>query len=463
MSFHFISYNIFIALTGLLILSSANANTTAVYQITESPGNYLQTTLTHDIYRYSANSRLQDVVVLDEQGNRLPFRIIPLATQIQEARSQVPVTFFPVAVGAAPETWLSGKTQIRIDQNAISINIDKNAPDESTSQLPAVDFYLLDLGDVSTRIDSFAFEWQTSEVDHYLDVEISGTRDLRTWTNLAHGTLVHLQKDGQTLRRNQIPIGVENNQYTYLRVKFLRGGEQLSLSRIFAQSKTNTAKPIAADTWQVDGSRAQDQSSVLRINNNTKALPVAAWEYQRDERAPVTKFQLALGDTTYGNNINVFSRAAEKQPWRLVHRGTWFNARIGNDWQQSDAIKIYANSDVYWRVELSPDVSERVNPALIFEHRPQVLQFIANNAAPYRIAIERNAETDNTSARIFTQLTEGKNPDWAQVSFTELKPDTKNFATVSGINWQTTLFWGMLLMAVAVLIGFSVRLYRHMG
>src|SRR5690606_19696676 len=121
------------------------------------------------------------------------------------------------------------------------------------------------------------------------------------------------------------------------------------------------------------------------------------------------------------------------------------------------------NSDSYWRIELSQDAPKSANPAIIFEHTPQVLQFIANNAAPYNIAIDHKTEAGNTGAKIFAQLTEGKNADWQQVSFTELKPDTQNFAVMSGINWQTTLFWGRLLMAVAVLIGFAVRLYRQMG
>lgn len=463
MNFRLVIRSTAFAFFGALLCSVAHADTTAVYQINESQGNYLQANLTHDIYRYSANNQLQDVVVLDAEGNRLPSRIVPVEIQLQETEAQIPVKFYPVAVGATPDTWLAGKTKIRIDQNAISINIDNNAPEQAVSQQQKVDFYLLDLSDIDTRIDGLALEWQPYEANQYLDVELSGTRDLRNWTSIAQDTLVHLQKDGQTLTRNHISFSMEKNQYRYLRVKFLRGAENLLLTRMYAQSKTHTARPPTADIWQVNGELAQDQNTALQNRQNAKALPITAWEYQREERVPATKLQLALGNTTYGDSIDLFSRATKNQPWRLVHRGIWFNARVGSDWQQSDAIEVYANSDKYWRVELNQSLPTSTHPALVFEHPPQRLQFIANNTAPYAIAIDHKAGAHNTNAKIFAQLTENKNLVWTKVSLVELKPDIANFATIARFNWQTALFWGMLLIAVAVLVGFAIRLYRQMN
>lgn len=456
-------WGIVIAYFAAMFSSVVNADTTAVYQINESQGNYLQATLTHDIYRYSSNSQLQDVVLLDTAGNRLPMRIIPAQLEVQESEEKTPVKFYPVTIGATPDTWLSGKTQIRIDQSAISINIDNAGPEQGVSQPQTVDFYLLDISEMDTRIDGLTLEWQTSDISQYLDVELSGTRDLRNWTPIAQETLVHLHKDGQTLTRNQIPLSLKENQYKYLRIKFLRGAENLLLTHIFALRKIHTTARVAADIWQVDGAVAQDQNTALQTPQHAKPLPVNAWEYQREERTPIRKFQLAMDNVTYGDNITVFSRATEKQPWKLIHRGIWFSARVGGDWQQSDAININANSDRYWRVELNQSLSTSANPALVFEHPPQRLQFIANNSAPYTVAIDHKAAGHNPGAKIFAELTENKNPEWIEVSLIELKPDIANFATTAHFNWQTALFWGLLLIAVAVLVGFSVRLYRQMN
>ncbi|HEY0893519.1 MAG TPA: DUF3999 domain-containing protein, partial [Cellvibrio sp.] len=57
-----------------LLGMTVNAEVIPVYQISEAPGTYMQTTLTHDIYRYSADTQLNDLVVTDAQGNKLPYR-----------------------------------------------------------------------------------------------------------------------------------------------------------------------------------------------------------------------------------------------------------------------------------------------------------------------------------------------------------------------------------------------------
>ena len=48
-----------------------NAEIIPVYKIDAATGSYVQTTLTHDIYRYSADAQLTDLVVTDQQGNKL--------------------------------------------------------------------------------------------------------------------------------------------------------------------------------------------------------------------------------------------------------------------------------------------------------------------------------------------------------------------------------------------------------
>ena len=53
-------------------ISVANADVIPVYEVKEAEGTYIQTTLTHDIYRYAANSQLTDLLVIDQQGTKLP-------------------------------------------------------------------------------------------------------------------------------------------------------------------------------------------------------------------------------------------------------------------------------------------------------------------------------------------------------------------------------------------------------
>jgi hypothetical protein len=446
---------------------TAQAEVIPVYQITDAPGTYVQTTLTHDIYRYSADSQLNDLVVTDKQGNKLPYRITAPSTQVSEQSQLTDARFFPVAVGAPPEALLAlSSASIRLDANEISVSVEKTTNEELLDKTAPVDFYVVDLSDLKTRTDKLIVDWQVTDANQYLEVQVSGTNDLTTWSNVAQTTLVQLQKEGQQLTRNKIAVNLTEMQYAYLRLKFTRGNENLQLTKIQLENTDKIANPPVVDIWEVKGALAEDQDSALRAGNHTAAMPVAAWEFARDDIAPITNISLNLGTNMYGDNIKVFSRHSEKQAWQLLHQGIWFNTQVGSDWQQSDAINIYSNSDTHWRIELNELVRTTLNPALVFHRQPQTLQFIANNAAPYNIAIDDQAAPNNqqTSTQILSQLVSGKELQWGQVAFTELKPDVDSFARhAMQVSWKTVLFWVILILAVGVLVFVAVRLMGQMN
>lgn len=452
-----------------LVSMVVNAEVIPVYQINEAPGTYVQTTLTHDIYRYSASTQLNDLVVTDAQGgNKLPYRISAPSTQVSEQSQLINARFFPVAVGSSPEALIAlSSTSIRLNENAntISVSVEKTNKDKLQEQSAPVDFYVVDVSDVKTRIDKLVVDWQASDANQYLEVQVSGTNDLSNWSNITQTTLVQLQKEGQLLTRNKIAVNLSEKHYAYLRLKFTRGNESLQLNKIQIENTDKIANAPADDRWELNGALAKDQDSAIRAGNHTAAMPVAAWEFVRNDIAPVTNISLNLGTTMYGDNIKVFSRNTEKQPWQLRYQGIWFNAQVGSDWQQSDAINIYSNSDIHWRVELNELVRTTLNPILVFHRQLQTLQFIANNASPYKIAIDDQAapNSQHTSAQIFSQLASGKELQWGQVSFTELKPNIHSFARHGmQVSWKTILFWGILILAVTVLVGVAVRLVGQM-
>ncbi|HSC66284.1 MAG TPA: DUF3999 family protein [Cellvibrio sp.] len=443
-----------------------NADVIPVYQIKETAGTYLQTDVTHDIYRYSSNTQLNDLVITDKQGNKLPYHLAAPSTHISEQSQQIPIHFFPVAVGAPPEALLAlSSASIRLDDNEISVSVEKAANDNLQDKAAPIDFFVVDLSDLRTRADKLVVDWQVNETNQYLEVHVSGTNDLTNWDKITQNTLVQLQKDGQQLKRNKISINLKEKQYAYLRLKFTRGAEQLQIGGIYIENTDKIPNAPPADSWQVTGELADEQESALRSSDVGNNQPLAAWEFTRDDIAPVNSISLNLGKITYGDTVKVFSRATEKQPWHLVHQGIWFNTQVGNDWQQSDALRIDANSHTHWRVEFNQLMNSTTEPTLVFHRQAQTLQFIANNSAPYNIAIDDQAAPNNqqTNAQIFSQLISGKELQWTQVNVTELNPDIDLFAHHATIfSWKTLLFWGILFLAVGILVFVAVRLMGQM-
>lgn len=466
-------------MVGMSAGSTVQAEVTPVYRITESPGTYLQTTLTHDIYRYSNSSRLQDLAVIDSQGNQLPFRIVQATAAVSEPLQSQPnqsqaVRFFPVAQGAAPETWLQqGNTRIHIDDSTTSISISQERAEDGAKPAATPDFYLIDLSDVEMPVSRLTLNWETRAANQYLEVQVSGTQDLQNWTLLAQHTLADLQNDSQSLLRNEIPLTLSAKEHNYLRLKFLRGSEGLQLNAIHAvTSPPLLPAPPARDIWQVEGILSDVQNPVkraaARVNARSEgeSRPVAAWEYYREDVMPVSTLRVALGTTPYGDDISLYSRGSPRHPWREVHRGIWFNQQVGNAWQSSDPVRIEASSDRWWRLELNAGVRDKMTPSLVFEQPLQVLQFIANQSAPYHIAIDTQASSRNpdAAAQIFRQLVTDTLQTWTPVGYIKLNPAINTpVQLVDKTGWTVIIFWAAMLAAVAVLIGFAVRLYRQMG
>ncbi len=451
-------------------LFSINAVATAevipVYQIDQPAATYLQTTLTHDIYRYAADSKLNDLVVTDEQGNKLPYRI-GSTHQVREQIQLSPLHFFPVAVGAPPETLLAlSSASIKLDANEISVSVEKTVNEQLLDKSAPIDFFVVDLSDTRTRADKLIVDWQVNETNQYLEVQVSGTNDLTNWSNITQATLAQMQKDGQKLARNKISLNLTEMQYAYVRLKFLRGGEKLQLTSITLENTDKVAAALVVDSWKVSGELADEQKSVLHTGDRSPSVSVAAWEFSRDDIAPVSRLGIELGSVMYGDAIRIFSRSSDKQAWQLVHQGIWFNAQVGSEWQQSDAIKVNNNTDTQWRIELNELIRTNAEPVLVFHHQPETLQFIANNSAPFKIAIETDPTQykQNTSAQVFSQLISGKEIQWTQTNFTELKPGISSFARHGlQVSWKTILFWGFLIIAVGVLVLVASRLVKQMS
>lgn len=449
-----------------LLGTMANAEVIPVYQIDNASDIYVQTTLTHDIYRYSADALLNDLVVTDQQGNKLPYRLVAPSTKNTEKAQQTNVRFFPVPVGSPPEMLLAlSSASIRLDDNEISVSVVKRDKEELLDQTAPTDFYVVDLSEWRARADALMLLWPVNEQHQYLEVQVNGTNDMTNWTPITKTTLVQLHKDGEQLTRNKIALNLKEFEYAYLQLKFTRGGDNLQLTQVAVENTDKITDAPTPDSWQISGVLAKKQESALHSINSGKKAAVAAWEFERDDIAPINRVSINLGEVMYGDQIKVFSRRSEKQPWQLIHQGIWFNAQVGSTWQQSDALKVHQNTDTQWRVELNELLRTQANPQLVFTRQPELLQFIANNSAPYKIAIDTQAAPGSqaTSTQIFKQLVNGKELQWAQANFTELNPNINYFARHSmQIGWKTMLFWGIMIGAVLVLVGVAVRLMGQM-
>ncbi|MCW8195941.1 DUF3999 domain-containing protein [Proteobacteria bacterium 005FR1] len=450
--------NMFFGALASLCVALPSAAQTPVFETTENRAVYLQAPLAHVIYRYARDSQLHDLVVLDANGNELPSRVIDAPAVKSENAELVSLSFFAVPAGTKPQSWFSdGKARVEIDGGTVSVTVDEL---DSKAAREGTAFYLVDLRNLEVTIDGISLDWPTAEPGQYLQVSVEGSDDLQHWQNLALETLVQLSREGEMLLHREIPLSLRPDQFDYLRIRFPKG-ESPELSGISAL-RAPVVEYLPLDRWQVEGKLAEAQSSVVERAMTAERDPVAAWHYQREENAPARAVSIDLGEIPYGDRLRIYSRDDDSFEWRLLHSGIWFNARVGDEWQRSEAISTYPNTDRFWRVELAQAIAAKTKPVLVFEQPRQLLQFIANNNPPYRIAVADTVRSGKAAGQVLSQLIGDDSVEWQSVDLSLIEGVRPPAAKAAGLNWSAWLFWALLVLAVLVLIAFAVRLYRQM-
>lgn len=446
-------------------LAQAAYCTTPIYQVSNAQGTFLQVPLTHEIYSYSQQTNLQDLEVLDADHNPLPFRLVSITPEAKQEEPKVIATslaFFPVAVDATPDTLRKlHSTKMEVQGNTVQVTTSDATLTNSTPE-----FYLVDMSKLEHDVTSLTVDWLAQTNNQYLEVELEATRNLHDWFSLARATLVQINQQEQSLKRNHIDVNIAKKDYEFLRLRILRGAENLHITAVAAEQKIGgTVKSkIVNETWNLAGKAANTQTTVYLPNSHSKSYPVAAWEFIRSETTPIDTLAIDLGTYAYGDGAKVFSRNADNQNWQLQHQGIWFNAQIGNQWQKSNPISVYRNRDKYWRIELAESAQNHVIPNLVFAWQPTQLQIITNNKPPYVLAINSGKNNGYNREQVFNQILATASPVWASIDLVKLNVQSEAIASEQkAIDWKQWLFWVALMLAVGVLLVFSLKLFKQLN
>lgn len=438
---------------------------TPIYQVNDIQGTFLQVPLSHNLYRYSQQADLRNLSVLDGEQQPLPYRLVNVVPQVIKAEQQTithPVAFFPVAADATPDTLRKlHSTQVKTSGNTIQI-----ATSDKTLNNNTPEFYLIDISAIDYDLSGLSVDWSGDINNQYLEVELEATHNLQNWFSLGKATLVKVNQQEQQVVRNLIDVDIAKKSFEFLRLRVLRGAENLQITAITA-TQTNdlsVAPQTTNESWSIAGKPAKTQTTVYLPGSHSKAYPVKAWEFVRNEITPLDSVAIDFANAPYGDSVKIFSRSAENQVWKLLYQGIWFNTQVGSQWQTTKAISQHRNSDKYWRIELAESAQNITAPKLVFGWQPLQLQIITNNKPPYILAIKNASIESSNRDQIFSRILADTNATWVSANLIELgvQPEAIN-APKQSINWKQWIFWVALVLAVGVLLLFALRLFRQLG
>ncbi|RYE36653.1 MAG: DUF3999 family protein, partial [Sphingobacteriales bacterium] len=252
---------IVIVLSSVLTVNSVYS-AIPVYQLSDVKGNFVQTPLTHDIYRYSQQINLQDMEILDGDQNPLPYRLVSATPESKQAEPKVvtdTLRFFPITADVTPDTLRKlHSTQVNAEGNNVSvISTDKIL----NNSLP--EFYLVDISKLDHDVTSLIVDWDAHANNQYLEIELEATRNFQDWFLLTRSTLVQINQQEQSVKRNHIDVNIAKKDYEFLRFKIVRGAENLHITAVTAEQKIGITDSSKAqrETWTLTGELAKSQTT----------------------------------------------------------------------------------------------------------------------------------------------------------------------------------------------------------
>lgn len=408
----------------LLVLLAATSAAAAPYrapvQITQ-PAPFLTLEATAEAWQHSLGSDLRDWQLLDAQGRRVPFALLPdnlLATPERElklfALPPAPTTVASAPPNRAPAGWL------------------------------------LDLGEPAAwpaEPRQLRLRWPEAAAPFQAGYRLETSADLQSWQWLGTGQLLGLRTtEGAPLAQPLVALP----------------GRPLRYLRLVWDDAARAVQPDAATLL------AQPAGAGPQQTTRTAALPApdadGGWVIPLGGPQPLMSLTLAGNQGTWVLPVQVQTRASAKSPWQTVARSVFY--RVDRGPAPADTAPALALGLGASELRLLPPPGTALPPAnslrLDWSVRVTRVVWAAQGEPPFSLQV--GAAAPETGPRPLADVV----PDWsreqARLGQSQLGAFTPQATTASAepaLPPRRLLLWAVLGVGVVLLAAVTWRLWRQ--
>lgn len=417
--------------------------------LTAEPGKPLQQLeVPAAVYAGVVSPQLADVAVFDATGVAVPHVFCAPPSHTADFLERFPLPVYPVRL-AQPSTGSSA--EVRTDAGGIAITLP-----QSNRETVAVSAYELDLSQIAAEATSLQLGWSSpkglSEV--HLKVEQSDTAG-RWQMVVSDAVLKRLTAEGQTLETADIAL--PRARYQRLRLTpHDAAGTVIESAELFTQ------------TVQTRPERLTRFTAVQTGQQEDLALPAGtvAFGYLSDTLAPLTWARLQPFEPNSRKTVQLQSRSRPDAPWQTHWAGEVFSLLVQSVEHRNADIALPAVRHREWRA-LVEGGNPRTQLLIDFGYSPELLRFVAQGQGPYQLAYGSAAASALPSAATACEsllqplLAEATTSEREQLIGTADYGPAQVLAGAAARQplpveepplWHRGLLWGVLLLAVALLL-----------
>lgn len=409
-----------VLLLALAATSAAAAPYRAPVQITQ-PAPFLTLEATAEAWQHSAGSDLRDWQLLDAQGRRVPFALLPdgLQTTSERELKLAPLPPAPPTSASAPP-----------------------------NRLPAG--WLMDLGEPATWTGEprqLRLRWPTDAAPFQAGYRLETSADLQSWQWLGTGQLLGLRTtEGAPL--SQPLVNLPGRPQRWL--------------RLIWDDANRAVQPEAAILL------AQPAGAAPQQTTRSAALPAAdadgGWVIPLGGPQPLLSLTLAGNQGTWVLPVQVQTRAGAKSPWQTIARSVFYRVDRGNAPADTAPALPLAIGASELRLLAPPGTA--LPPAsslrLDWTLRTTRIVWAAQGEPPFSLQV--GAAAPGTGPRPLSDVV----PDWtreqSRLGKSELGAFTAQPAAATDeptLPPRRLLLWGVLGLGVLLLAGATWRLWRQ--
>lgn len=423
---------------------------------------FVQLDLPAETYARSRRNALEDLRIVDAQGERVPFALLPLrAAQIQETEQQRAAVPYPLPRKPADGSAWPSPVEVQVQGERITVRRRGGTVALAPGGSPG---WLFDLGvraagDPAPR--ALRISWSgPAEFSATFDLETSD--DLCTWRPAGSGQLMALSSAGAALTQPDAILPATAGRFVRL---------------VWADP---TAAPVVTDAKAIVARQdraALDPPTELKIAASTPPLTqgvpdelaARALHFDLGGALPITQIDLQLPPGTRVAPVRVQGRTRLDEPWRDLTQAVFYRLERASGGSTSPAVAMQARVRY---LRLVPDERaaklDAAGTTLVVHARLASLVFAAQGQAPFRLLAGADSATPNPLP--IATLVPGLDEERARFGKAVLGPWSEVAEAARQIDSQQRqaalrpwLLWSVLLAGVAGL-GFMVwRLAQGRG
>lgn len=432
--------------------------------LTPTEGRALQTVLVPvEVYRGALRKSLADLRVFDAAGNEVPHAIRTLAVPTKRPPTSSVLPIFPLKETPANNAVSDLTIHIERDAEGEVIDIRSVAPqaaheqESDTEQAPStrkVVSYILDARTVEDAIVALTVTIAETERDFVLPIEVEASSDLVQWRAVAvTAPLARLSFEGNRIEHDELEL--QPTRADYFRLSWPGHALPGDVTEVVAETQPAVEEPPRI---------------AVTLRGEASAEEPGVYVFDAGGFIPADRVHVRLPEANTLVKATLDSADDEAEGWNRVASGRFYRIVDDGEEIQQPSITRPRSAPRLWRLEVIAGRKELGSdpPELTLSFYPDQVLFVARDPGVHFLAYgSYKASASGFDASDLVELTSTVT-DAPLPRATAVLGEQTSVSGASALEeppppppLRTYLLWAILVVSVALLAAFALRLMRQ--